>query len=295
MNKFSKRHGKSRMALNCCVGFLILASLSCSSSTRINNLYLRDYAESVSAACGTYFSALEEFAYNSSDPASTTALGDAFEALQNSLLEMNSGIVLADESKSHPENWDNLNKITKKDKTEAEVQEFLTEIIQEQCAKWKAFALYTDLEIENYFLNDATSTTGSTIEFCQAAEDEASKIIISKNVVIKKCSAQQATEESKPALVLELNAWFDWYDPNFPPTGSEIDKYIFDMPLQLLVEGLRNSNVNPLDYESILIVSWEGTKSVYEFKPIDLKLALEDTRNLDDVLLNLREKMFITG
>lgn len=278
------------------MGLLTLTSLSCSSLAKSNNLFLRDDAKTASTACDTYFSALNEFAYNSEDAAAVEALGKALESLETSLLTMNSGIVLADkETNSHPENRDTLFKITKVDKTEAEVQEFLTQIIQEQCAKWRAFALYTDSEIDNYFLNTATSSTSSTSNFCQAAENEASKIITPQNILIKKCSAQVAPGKLKPSLILELNSWMDWIDMNSLPTSSEIDKYIFDFPLQLMLEGLRNSDSNPLDYESILIVSHGESMTVYELDPTDLKLALDDPRDLNAVLLDLRDKMIITG
>lgn len=142
--------------------------------------------------------------------------------------------------------------------------------------------------------NSESSVKAVTEDFCRAAEAETENIDTYNKIVITKCSEQNADVYAKPALVLELNSFLEWVNMNDLPTSTEIDNLIFDYPLQLLVEGFRNSGLNPLDYESILIVMHEETMSVYEIIPTDLQDSINDTRILSEVLLELRNKVLYT-
>lgn len=142
--------------------------------------------------------------------------------------------------------------------------------------------------------NSEVSVKAVTEDFCRAAEAETGKIDTYNKIVVTKCSEQYAEGYEKPALVLELNSFLEWLNMDDLPTSTEVSNLIFDYPLQLLVEGFRNSGLNPLDYESILIVMHEETMSVYEIIPTDLENSINDTRILSEVLLELRNKVLYT-
>jgi hypothetical protein len=95
-----------------------------------------------------------------------------------------------------------------------------------------------------------------------------------------------------------LNDWLEWIDfsdDENTPDSEVLNEYIFDFPLQLVINGFRASSVSPVDYESVYIAFRDEMQTVYELNSIDAQNAVSDGRELKTVLQELREKIKISS
>jgi hypothetical protein len=147
-------------------------------------------------------------------------------------------------------------------------------------------------QIESQDSNNSDAIEG----FCDAVKAEASTIPTQVQIQILQCETQEGF--SGQVLVVGLNDWLEWIDfsdDENTPDSEVLNEYIFDFPLQLVINGFRASSVSPVDYESVYIAFRDEMQTVYELNSIDAQNAVSDGRELKTVLQELREKIKISS
>ena len=285
---------------------VVTALSSCSNSEEVNFRLIRDQAQKTSEACDEYFDSVTNFASSGADIASQTTLKTNLLKLVDELSLMYSTIItsvskdvaLSQLDEAGNEDFEKFLSFSNFSKySEAETEKFLTVTVQTECSKWSKFVGYSDSQITAYYSLETTDVDSLVEQVCGAARIAVSEIQTQKLIKIQKCYVYKDIESSSPlsGLVIELNDWLEWIeiDPNNIIDAQELDKYIFDYPLELVLKGFKDSGVKPATFSQIQIVFYDDDKSLYEIAPGDIESALSDTRSVDIVLGELREKIKI--
>lgn len=288
---------KSYRAIIGAVAFLSFLT-SCTETSKIDVAFLRDQADKASAACAEYYSALHDFGINGGgDDAIKDALGTSISKLRDELGLMNSSIMAAVSFEkatggARQGEFDTLMKISRVNlSSDIELEEFLTVTVKSECAKWKAFAKFSDSQITDYFETPSNDAQTLSARVCDAIKIEAEDSQVYGQLKINQCESQNFESEWK--FIIGLNDWLEWIDLDNPPSGDELGNLLFDAPLGLLVEGFRDSGVKPSEFGTIAIFIADSESTVYEIAPEDLEETL-DSKNTKEALIQLREKLIST-
>lgn len=288
------------------VAVVLTALSSCSNSEEVNFGLIREQAQKTSEACDKYFESVTNFASSGGDIASQTTLETNLLKLVDELSLMYSTVItsvskdvaLSQLDEAGNEDFEKFLSFSNFSKfSEAETEKFLTVTVQTECSKWSKFVGYSDSQITSYYSVESTDVDSLAEQVCGAARKAVNVIKTQKPIEIKKCYLYE-DNESGPLLswlVIELNDWIEWMeiDPNNIVDAQELDRYIFDYPLELVLKGSKDSGVKPTRFSQVQIVFYDDDKSLYEIAPGDIESALNDTRSVEMVLGELRGKIKI--
>lgn len=263
----------------------------------VNSDFLRELANDAATQCADYYAALPEYAFSERSSLDEERLGISLNNLLSAISEMNLAIFGEDDLRLYPEVMDIASAILRpQDYPEAQRVNFLRVTLKDECRKWQAFAQLSDGEIRAYFKMRNDSLTDRFSRLCDAIESEASRIPTYAEIQIEQCEVQDGT--SGEVLIVGLNDWMEWIDfsdPDRTPDSEGLNEYLFDFPLQLIINGFRRANASTSDLEAILIAFRDEAQTVYELRADDAQRAITDSRELSIVLRELRERIKISS
>lgn len=266
-------------------------------SNDIDSGYLRELAEKVTTECAAYYAALPEFALSGGGATAQKNLETSMENVYLAILDMNLAVIFNDDRNLYPGAGDVANFIARPENyTEEQRLDFLKVTLKQECRKWQSFAQLSDGEIQVYFEKQENSLVDGIQTLCDAIKAEASKMPTQVEIQVKQCEVQQG--DNGEVFVVGLNDWLEWIDfsdDTNMPDSEDLNNYIFDFPLQLILNGFRLANTSPEEFEAIFIAFRDVEQTVYELRSEDVDAALSDKRELGTVLLELREKIKISS
>ena len=258
--------------------------------------FLRGLANEVTTNCAEYYDALPAYAFSGQGASAEEEFGNVLEAFLVAVADINLAVAINDDLNLYPEVYKVADRISRPlSYTKTQQVDFLRVTLKEECKKWKAFARLSDGDMRAYFEKRNDSLTDGISNLCDAIKAEASKIPTQVDIQIRQCEVQGTP--SGDVLVVGLNDWLEWIDLDKGnlPDSEGLNLYIFDFPLQLIINSFRLSTVSPNEFELILIVFRDELQTVYELNSADVQQALTDTRQLKIILQELQEKMKISS
>lgn len=259
--------------------------------------FLRGKANEVTTTCAEYYDALPAYALSGRGASAEEDLGNVMEAFLLAVVDINITVAFNDDLNLYPEVYEVADRISRPlNYTETQQVDLLRVTLKEECRKWRAFARLSDGDIRAYFKIRNDLLTDGISKFCDTANAEVLQIPTQVEIEIRQCEVQFTS--SGDVLVVGLNNWLEWIDfddEENVPDSEGLNSYVFDFPLQLIINSFRLSSVSPNEFELIIIAFRDEERTAYELNPADIQQALTDTRQLEIILQKLQEKMKISS
>ena len=180
--------------------------------------------------------------------------------------DINLAVAINDDLNLYPEVYKVADRISRPlNYTKTQQVDFLRVTLKEECRKWRAFARLSDGDMRAYFEKRNDSLTNGISNLCDAIKAEASKLPTQIEPQIRQCEVQQGTNGE--VFVVGVNDWMEWInfsDEANTPDSEGLNAYLFNFPLQLIINSFRLTNALPNEFDAIFIAFRDEKQTVYE-------------------------------
>jgi hypothetical protein len=271
---------------------------SSSMSSTVSYTLLRSTAEETSQSCQKYFDSITNFAKSNASGPATEQLRISLVNLTDVLIRVNGSFgYLAKNMSTSNASLQMVKTIQNLEGTEEDAATFLRTTVKSECNKWKRISTLTTEMLQTYIERDfqvVIQKTATTL--CDSARAELQLVDTKKLYDILQCAAEESEGNLFFYIVLSDLFKSDWVknlNLDSAPDAQEMNKWLFDIPLQTISSAFRESGIDPVNFDSIVIVFKDEKSTIYDIGPEDFTLALQASTPLETVSI-LRDKMVIT-
>ena len=305
---FLSRNTRARNYLIAVVAFVVLASVfgrdkpaskeSSSMSSTVSYTLLKSTVEETSESCQKYFDSIANFAKSNASGPATEQLRISLVNLSDVLTRVNASFsYLAKNMSTSNASLQMVKIIQNSEGTKEDAETFLRTTVKSECRKWKRISTLTTEMLQTYAERDFQGVIQKTATtLCDNAKAELQLVDTKKLYDILQCAAEESEGDLFFYIVLSdlfKSEWVKNMNLDSAPDSQEMNKWLFDIPLQTISSAFRKSGLDPVNFDSIVVVFKDEKSTIYDIGPEDFSLALQASTPLETVSI-LREKMSIT-